>query len=56
MKEKERKKEEKEFRKMSQNIMTNKNKKLLKVIEHGRKEKKDAREKLESKVKMEKNL
>ncbi len=37
---KEKKKEQKEFSQISKNIISNKNKKLLKVIEHGQRQKK----------------
>lgn len=45
------KKEAKDFAQVSKNVMSNKNKKLLKVIEHGQKQKKDARDRLEQKAK-----
>ena len=49
---KQQKKEQKEFAQISKNIITNKNKKLLKVIEHGQNQRKEAREKLEQKAKV----
>lgn len=45
------KKEQKEFAQISKNIMSNKNRKLLKVIEKSRKDKLDVEEKLKSKSK-----
>ena len=40
---KQQKKEQKEFSQISKNVISNKNKKLLKVIEHGQNQRKDAR-------------
>ena len=45
------KKEQKEFAQISKNIMSNKNRKLLKVIEKSRKDKSDVEDKLKSKSK-----
>lgn len=45
------KKEQKEFAQISKNIMSNKNRKLLKVIEKSRKDKSDVEERLKSKSK-----
>lgn len=36
---------------MSKNVISNTNKKLLKVIEHGKQQKKDVKERLEQKAK-----
>ena len=45
------KKEKKQFAQMSKNVISNTNKKLLRVIEHGKQQKRDVKEKLEQKAK-----
>ena len=48
---KKRKEQEKEFSKISRNVMSNTNKKLLKVIEHGKNKRKEAVNRLKDKAK-----
>lgn len=45
------KEEEKEFRKISENVLSNTNKKWLKVIEHGKNKKRQAANRLKQKAK-----